>query len=260
MSTPKLNTVCYEDAIVNNAVFGIQEADAIVAEFLNVFKGDVSVYDAVDRAVQNVLDDLCSADLWDLIRYLDWNYSKQLTEHTDVRIGEEQSPALAIQYAAYDVYRDVFWSKASHLVLRFVFSHCVDDTTESVPVAEWECLKKMVDSYGKNDILDVKADALTQRINDILSVSRAKLPRNEMYDELTKLQSVIYPPDVGNDDPEYDEWESGEIEFRFVTKSGKVTASAKIWTHAAYVECIDCFIDELKEIIVEEEGDEFDYT
>ena len=51
MSTPKLNTVCYEDAIVNNAVFGIQEADAIVAEFLNVFKGDVSVYDAVDRAV-----------------------------------------------------------------------------------------------------------------------------------------------------------------------------------------------------------------
>lgn len=275
MSTPKLNTVNGEridyDSIIFDLDFnadfcgGEYHIDDIVDRFLlDEFKGETDLYSAIMTSVFGTLDDLNRADTMEMVESVAKEHREDLQYYTDLRMsatgGFNQNPLEAVVCGAQDVIHDALQKQAKNLAVAAMAFHIFDAFgSDTIPESAWELALRIVSTY---DLENVKANQIISDAHTIASLGDAKerKPRCEMYDELTKLQSVIYPPDVDNDDPEYDEWESGEIEFRFVTKSGKVTASAKIWTHAAYVECIDCFIDELKEIIVEEEGDEFDYT
>lgn len=275
MSTKKLNTegVRYDDIMLDldlsvDACGYEYHIDEIVDRFLlEEFTGETDLYSAIMTSVFGTLDELNRADTMEMVEAVAKDHREDLQYYTDLRMsvtgGFNQNPLEAVVCGAQDVIHDILQAEAKDLAVASMAYHLFEafkcDVGEPIPSSAWELAQRIVSTY---DLENVKANQIISDAHTIASLGDAKeqKPRCEMYDELTKLQSVIYPPNVDDDDPEYDEWEGGTIEFRFVTKSGKVTASAKIWTHAAYVQCIDGLIDEFKELIIEEEGDEFDYT
>ena len=88
----------------------------------------------------------------------------------------------------------------------------------------------------------------------------SRLPRNEMYDNLTALQDVIYPPE-SDDEAEWDAFDRGHIVISYVDGNGVTRASASLWTHCQYIETIDEAIKEIKRI-AREDGveDDFDFS